>query len=222
MHATVSDRAHAALAVASRRRLLEVLRHQREPMDVVELAGTVALHVTTVRTHLDILERAGLVRRVGTQRGRTGRPKQLYAAVSDGAEGHRQLAEMLAGALAADPDRGTAGAEQAGRAWATAQLPDQAVPSWDAATRRVADVFTDLGFAARVVDDERSRHLHLEACPFRDVARAHPDIVCTVHLGLWREALNRLGVAHPERATLRPFVRPELCIADIPRASASD
>jgi hypothetical protein len=43
-------------------------------------------------------------------------------------------------------------------------------------------------------------------------------VVCTVHLGLLRGALRRFGVPPRQArlAGLRPFVEPELCVADIP------
>lgn len=208
---------HAALAVLSRRRLLEALRAAREPLDVAALSAAVGLHMTTVRFHLDLLEQAGLVRRAVERAGRPGRPRQLYAPVAEPAagEGHRQLAEVLAGVLAVDLDDGPQWAERAGHRWAEEQVPAGAALSWDEGTRSVGDLFGRLGFAPRLVDDAQHRHLELDGCPFRDVAQAHPQIVCSVHLGLLRGALRRLGVPGGQAAGLRPFVEPELCIADV-------
>lgn len=104
------------------------------------------------------------------------------------------------GLLAGDEARAGAGNEQRGRSGAVV----------------LGDLFDWLGFAPRLVDDAAQRHLELDACPFRDLARAYPHIVCTVHLGLLRGALSRLRVPAAEQAGLRPFVEPELCIADVP------
>ncbi len=208
------------MAVSSRRRLLEVLQATDEPLDVARLAAAVGLHVTTARLHLQLLERAGLVRRVVERVGRPGRPRQLYAAVPapQAAEGHRQLAEVLAGVLATEPDDGPRWAEQAGQRWAAEQVPADDGLSWDEATRRVGGLFDRLGFGPRLVDSAQHRHLELDACPFRDVARDYPQVVCSVHLGLLRGALRQLGIpAAAEAAGLRPFVGPELCIADVAR-----
>lgn len=208
---------YAALSAASRRRLLDVLSADG-PMDVTALAVAVGLHVTTARFHLEVLERAGLIRRAADRAGRPGRPRQLYTvtAAAEPGQGHRQLAQALAEVLAADPDAGPQWAERAGRQWAQTEVPAKDRLSWDEGTRWADDLFERLGFAPRLVDDAAARHLELDACPFRDLARAHPHIVCTVHLGLLRGSLDRLGVATAERAGLRPFVEPELCVVDVP------
>ncbi len=211
---------HVALAVVSRRRLLEVLQATDEQLDVVALAAAVGLHVTTARFHLDVLERSGLVRRAVERVGRRGRPRQLYsaAAVPEGSAGHRQLAAVLVGGLAADVEHGPQRAELAGGRWAEETLPAGEGLSWEDGTRQVGELFDRLGFVPRLVDDAQYRHLELDGCPFRDVARAHPPIVCTVHLGLLRGALRQLRLpAAAQGAGLRPFVGLELCIADIPR-----
>lgn len=213
---------HAALAVESRRRLLEALRARGEPLDVAALAEKVRLHVTTARFHLEVLERAGLVSRGAERAGRPGRPRQLYVAaeVAEANEGHRRLAEALAGVVAADRDEGVQRAERAGRQWADRQVPVDTNLSWDEGTREVGKLFERLGFAPRLVDDSLGRHVELDACPFRDLARSYPQVVCTVHAGLLRGALGQLRVPAAEAARLRPFVAPELCIADIPRAAS--
>lgn len=217
MGKTAPDDRHTALSVASRRRLLDLLQSADGARDVSALATAVGLHVTTARFHLEVLERAGLVRRAAERGGRPGRPRQLYTATASTAlsEGHRQLAEVLAGALSTDPNTGPGWAERVGRRWADDQAPVAEKRPWDEATRLVGALFERLGFAPRIVDDHQQRHLELDACPFRDVARAHPEIVCSVHLGLLRGTLARMGVPAAEQAGLRPFVEPELCVADI-------
>lgn len=212
---------HAALAVRSRRRLLEVLQSAGEPMGIAALAAAVGLHVTTARAHLQVLEQAALVRRAADRSGRMGRPRQLYVAAgaAEVNEGYRQLAAALAGALAAAPAAGADWAERAGRQWARDVLPVAERLSWEQAACRLAGLFEWLGFAPRVIDDAGCRHLELDGCPFRDLARAYPQVVCTVHRGLLLGALERLGSPGAHQARLRPFVGPELCITDLPTPS---
>src|SRR5450759_2531077 len=116
-----------------RRQLPDVQRLLRGLQDLQQ-AAAVGLHGTTARVHLEVLERAGLVRHAVQRAGRPGRPRQLYAAVPRSApvEGYRQLVGVLAAELAAGPDAGRR-AEQAGWSWAAQQVPAGAAGSW---TRR--------------------------------------------------------------------------------------
>lgn len=201
--------------------MLEVIRSADAPMAVAELAAAVGLHVTTARFHLDLLQRAQLVRRVAEPEGgavRRGRPRQLFVATveSEPVEDHRELAAVLARVLAAESDSGVKSAEEAGRQWAVAQVPVEDALSWEDGTRRVGQLFERLGFAPRLVDRGPYRHLELDGCPFRDLAREFPQVVCSVHLGLLQEALRRLRVpTGPLGVGLRPFVQPDLCVADL-------
>jgi predicted ArsR family transcriptional regulator len=215
-----ADRRYVALAVASRRRLLEVLRGASEPLGAGELAAAVGLHVTTARAHLRVLEAAGLVVRAGRPPSGPGRPRQFYAPVSrDGlGEGHRELAELLAGALGSAGAEGRRQAEAAGRRWARYELPDASPLSPEEAVAALVELFGRLGFAPRPADaDPAGSRFALDRCPFRDVARAHPEIVCAVHLGLLRGVLADVGQAGlAASAQLQPFVAPELCMVGIP------
>jgi predicted ArsR family transcriptional regulator len=132
-------------------------------------------------------------------------------------QANQQLAQVLATELAADTVNGPRRAEQAGIRWAEKQVPVDAAASWEQGTDGVEALFRQLGFAPTVRDDKKQRHLELHACPFREVARAYPQIVCSVHLGLLREALRRTGVRTAAEAQLRPFVETDLCIADLSR-----
>lgn len=212
----------AALAASSRRRLLEVLRSSSSPLDAEQLAAAVDLHVTTARHHLGTLERAGLVRRDVERAGRPGRPRLLYSPAPDAtaADGYRVLTDVLSEEWEQDPDSGRRRAEQAGRRWAAVHLAPATGISLDEALDEVDALFDRLGFAPRRADIEPGHRFLLDGCPFRDVARRHTEVVCTVHLGLLRGALDLLGVERTE-AHLHPFVEPELCVADVRSAGAA-
>ena len=217
---TVAEQRYAALAVRSRRQLIDVLRAARGPVCAGELAAAVGLHVTTARAHLRVLEAARLVVRTARPASGPGRPRLFYAAVVDdgSGDGHPELAELLAGALAAGGEEGRRRAEDAGRQWAEREVPGDAHASWEQAVSGITDLFRHMGFAPRPVEGEGAAHrLALDRCPFRDVARAHPEVVCTVHLGLMRGALTRFGQPGiAGAAQLQPFVTPELCMVAIP------
>jgi predicted ArsR family transcriptional regulator len=86
-----------------------------------------------------------------------------------------------------------------------------------AATDRAVALFTELGFEPVSVPAETGARIELHACPFLDVARRHPGVVCGVHRGLLDATVE--GAADSGlTTTLTPFARPGICIADlIPR-----
>jgi predicted ArsR family transcriptional regulator len=194
---------HAALASATRRQILDALTAAPGPLDARDLAGRLGLHVTTIRFHLDHLENAGLVRSTAEARTRPGRPRLTYTARTTpaGEAGTRErLIDILAASLADETgERGEQVAVAAGRSWAAALSTDAA----PAAGRTVllTETLARLGFDP----DQGEAAIALRACPFRDAARARPQIVCGVHRGLVE------GLLAPGQATLNPFVEPELC-----------
>lgn len=209
--------AAAPLASPQRRRLYELLRTGETPRDAQELAGATGLHVTTVRFHLDVLLRAGLVASRSQPRATAGRPRTIYTAVSREPGGYPALTRLLAAHLADTPEERAVRAEQAGATWA-AELTTEAAPSSEVdaeeAARVVTRMFAELGFDPELAGDQADRQIRLRACPFRAAARANPEVVCSVHLGLLRGTLTRLG-APPTTTRLLPFVEPELCLAQL-------
>jgi predicted ArsR family transcriptional regulator len=93
------------------------------------------------------------------------------------------------------------------------------------AAGRVSRLFAEMGFAPELSATDTGRQLELHACPFRAVAREYPEVVCSIHVGLLRGSLARLGVR--AEISLQPFVGPELCVAQLglrrgPQGSATD
>ena len=210
--------AAVALASPQRRRLVELLGDAGAAKDAHELAAATGLHVTTVRHHLDVLRRAGLVASHSRRRASAGRPRTVYTAVRNPEPGgYPTLTRLLATQLADDPQERAARSEKAGLAWAAELMgpadPAAAVDSEQAA-RVVTAMLGELGFDPELAGDRRDRQILLRACPFGTAARTNPEVVCSVHLGLLRGALDRLGA--PETAVrLLPFVEPDLCLAQL-------
>ncbi|MEO7235162.1 MAG: ArsR family transcriptional regulator [Lapillicoccus sp.] len=208
---------HAALASPTRRRLVELLQSDPTARDVHDLGMAVGLHPSTVRFHLETLRRAGLVVRQDPSHDGLGRPRTAYATAEGqhGTSHYEGLARLLAEGLSDTPDGRSVRAEQIGEEWARQLV---GVPSQDAATAddavvQVISLFERLGFAPEVRTSEHGRQIALRACPFRAVARDHPEVVCAVHLGLLRGSLTRLGASAAPR--LVPFVKPELCMVHL-------
>jgi predicted ArsR family transcriptional regulator len=219
-------RVHRALSSQVRTRLLEHLR--REPdLDASALADRLELHVNTVRTHLAVLEEAGLVDTTAERRDRPGRPRVLYraAGVPTGPapladdRGYRFLAGILASYLDATTEDTAASAERAGAAWGRFVV-DRPPPFTELAAEdgidRLVGMLREFGFDPTLEQDgpAGTRRVLLRRCPFLDVAREHQEVVCSVHLGLMRGALDELGVG-VEAADLLPWATPEGCVSHL-------
>jgi predicted ArsR family transcriptional regulator len=214
-----------ALAHESRVALLEALRDSAEALDAAELATAVDLHINTVRSHLRLLEQAELVVRSIEPRTEPGRPRVLYTAAApsadDDANRYRLMARMLASFIAANvPDPATA-AEETGWQWGRHLGPRPApfTRTTEAQARTALLVLLDeLGFAPRLGADPSEVELH--HCPFRDVAEAHPEVACSLHLGLMRGAMAQMD-APLAIDELLPFVDPGRCLARTSAVTAS-
>jgi predicted ArsR family transcriptional regulator len=204
---------HAALAPRTRRRVLDAVVRSEQPVDALTIATALELHVTTVRFHLEQLEVAQLVQRAQRAEKRRGRPRIRYVAVR-AEDSREQLIDVLAGALSQREDGGRARSVEAGRRWAEEFAPRTASdePGSGNGVDTLVAVLDDLGFDPVPVDEST---IELRDCPFRTAARAHPQVVCSVHRGLVEEILEQRG---PERhPKLLPFVQPELCLITLAR-----
>jgi predicted ArsR family transcriptional regulator len=211
---------HRALEEPSRERVLAELVDAGTPLDAGELARRVGLHPNTVRFHLGRLAAAGRVVSTLEARSRPGRPHVLYEPTSpemgaEPAEDYRFLARMLATALeaGAEPERH---AERAGKDWGRfligRRAPDEPV-SAAAARDEIARLLADQGFAPEQVGDT----VRMCRCPFADLAESHGDVICALHLGLLRGALDQLH-APVQVEALRPFAEPGVCLVDLSAA----
>lgn len=209
-----------------RRRLLAILRSATEPLDAQQLAQITGQHVTTVRFHLDILTRESLVRQFQQPPRGRGRPRIGYRAVQRSI-GYQDLAQALADQLGPDPDRQAAAGMAAGRAWGgKLDLSDEPIESVQDAKDRTVSLMSELGFAperdSAGRDAEDTAVVRLTACPLRDLARTHTDVVCGVHRGLLAELLERSGASGTVEAELVPFVADEICEVRLRRIEPSE
>ena len=204
----------------SRADVLEVLRAAHDPLGVREVAQRTGLHPSTARFHLEALAEGGLAVRETEGRETPGRPRIGYRAVADGPAGRRRyrlLAEMLTGMIAGTLPAPGKAAENAGREWG-AYLTEQPPPyqrlSAEKAIGKLTALMEELGFSpqAEAGDGDGQYRLCLRRCPFREVAERHQDVICSLHLGLMRGALERMR-APVTADRLDPFVEPSVCVA---------
>jgi predicted ArsR family transcriptional regulator len=189
------------------------------PRATAEIAEALGLHVNTVRPHLERMREVGLLAVTADARGAVGRPQNRYALAPDapnlGLEPSTfpMLARMLLRAAAAsgmsDDDTADAGREQ-GRADARV---------WPAGTPCVEALMAELdrlGFDPEVAfdpGDTSAATVAFAHCPFRELAEAHPDLVCGLHRGLVEGFVE--GFGDGEVVEFRSLVHRDGCQVDL-------
>ncbi len=233
-------RAHLSTARAG---ILDVLIDQPEPCTVAALSALIRQHPNTIREHLDSLLYDRLVVRTRAQAQGRGRPAWLYGAVpgagsEPGSREYAALASALAAQIARTSRQPGADAIEAGRMWGRELVrqsqmsngpvsqnpaPRPAVaPSGVAARREVVNLLDGLGFAPSA--DTRARVVKLRRCPLLEAAHQQTEVVCGVHLGIVRGALEQLGndPDRTERTALQPFSEPGACRLELlPRSTTA-
>ena len=212
----------------SRADVLDVLRGANGPIGVREVAQRIGLHANTARFHLEALVESGLALRETEDRQTPGRPRIGYVAVADSPGGQRRyrlLAEMLTSMIAGTMLAPGKAAEDAGREWGaylTEQPPPFQRPTTAESVAKLTAIMTELGFAPKPeADDGGQYRLGLAHCPFREVAERHQDVICSLHLGMMRGALDRMRAPlHADR--LEPFVEHGMCVARLSAGSAAE
>lgn len=214
-HRAIDPGEHRVFADASRVAVLETVRQSDRPLDTRAIAEAVGLHVNTVRAHLALLAERGLVTVEPESRDRPGRPRMLYSTreKDNGWRDYRILAEALVAHISGmDGDR-TQIAIAAGHAQGVriSGRPEHPV-SADEAVHRVVEVLRECGFRPYATADRRRIVLH--HCPFGELTRTCPEVVCGVHLGVVRGVLSGLR-APIEAVGLHPFAEPGRCVAEL-------
>ncbi len=244
MTTDATPNAAALLASPVRRRLVDALAHPDDGTDrgrgdtgtpgstAAELAAEVGLHITTVRFHLDQLVAARIVEAAVRRGGGAGRPRKVYSLAPGSLADVNARAEadhlrLLSGLLASTLTEGVSGHTmtpvEAGRRWALEHVtPEESSPPADTPGRwlgklaRMIDVLQEWGYTPelKTSDGGRVAEVTLAHCPFLDLARDNPAVVCGIHRGLIGGSLAQLGEP-TTRVSLEPFVDPTTCVAHV-------
>lgn len=185
-------RPSGALAQPTRARLFDRLGELRRSAGTEELAEQLGLHPNGVRVHLEVLLEAGLIARQRTRQAR-GRPRDMWSVAPDAQpDGERprayaDLARWLAQTL--EPAKRRQGElETSGRAVGRQLAPTANGTPPD---ETMQTVLASLGFQPRREQDQSGTLTYeLCNCPYRDVAREHQDVVCTLHRGITQGLLD--------------------------------
>ncbi|MGH3552059.1 MAG: helix-turn-helix transcriptional regulator, partial [Mycobacterium sp.] len=177
-----------------------------EPAARDDAAGAVGISRTLAAYHLDKLADAGILavsyaRAAGRSGPGAGRPAKRYSpaqqelSASVPPRNYGLLAKLLAEAVSSD-DSGTVGCTVAAAARQAGQSAGQDIASGTG----VVDALCRCGYEpAQSADGD----IELRNCPFHQLAREYPDLVCGLNLQLIRGMLEAAG-DQPERAVLVP------------------
>jgi predicted ArsR family transcriptional regulator len=210
---TLQEQARA-LGDPTRHALFRYLAGAGGPVGVVELTGHIGLHHTAVRQHLAKLVAAGLVVEEVERRAGPGRPRFRYGldpkAAGRWAAGgpYERVAVLLAEAL----HTGDAPVDIGRRAGRTDRVA-LAGTGVEAVTAEMARQGFEPSLRPRAGG---AVELVLASCPFQAAARANPEAVCALHLGLAQGVAERAGGVEveglvprdPRRAGCRLRLRP--------------
>ena len=159
------------------------------PLATADVAEALGLHPNTVRPHLERMRDVGLLDVRTEVRSGVGRPQHLYGlaptAPSLGLEPptFKMLARMLVRLAEATGASGD-DAVEAGREQG---LLDAELHTDDASCLEALVAELDgLGFDPAVdgSDDGMTAVVAFAHCPFRELAEAHPELVCSLHRGM--------------------------------------
>jgi len=176
---------------------LELARAPR-PLSTAEVADTLGLHANTVRPHLERMRDVGLLEVEVDARGTVGRPQHRYSlaasAPSLGLEppAFPLLAGMLAGAATGAgvaPDDAAEAARPDGRALAAGRSHTSSC------IEALTQTLDELGFDPAAGADDEVVTIAFTHCPFRELAEAHPELVCHLHRGLTEGFVEEAGGA---------------------------
>lgn len=198
---------YKALGDDTRYALFAELSASPKPLSTSELAERVGLHPNTVRPHLERMREVGLLEVHMDSRGSVGRPQHRYrpAAGAPGVDLDPPSYQLLAGLLAelagtgrgdgvVDPEEVAAVGRTEGRRLAAAQRAARPRGARPACVEALRAAMERLGFEPAVGEPVGARVEILFAnCPFRDLAIAHPEVVCHLHRGIAEGVAELVG-----------------------------
>lgn len=173
---------------------LELARSPK-PLATADIAESLGLHVNTVRPHLERMREVGLLEVASDNRGAVGRPQHRYSLAADAPSLGLEpptfavLARMLLRAAALSGASGEDAAD-AGREQGRVDASRFAGRPCLAALVRELD---RLGFDPATAGDDEQPTIAFANCPFRELAEANPELVCSLHRGLVEGFVETVG-----------------------------
>ena len=180
------------------------------PLSTSDIADVLDLHPNTVRPHLERLREVGLLEVESASQGSVGRPQHRYmlteGAPSLGLEppAYPLLADLLA-QLAAELGPRDDDVAEVGRTWGRHEAEASGDGEAERGTTRLSEdspcvatlvaELAELGFDPSTSCADASTTVSFTRCPYRELAEAHPELVCSLHRGIVEGIVERLGGA---------------------------
>jgi len=204
-----------AMSSRSRLQILDLL--SRRPMSIEELSREVSLKTITVRHHVNMLKRIGLVEEHGEERRKIGRPVLRYQSSQKpmSIQYPKRQYELLSGTLvrglvqalgreeAADALRRIG--REVGENLAREISGHKGVTHWDSEAFKkyvVEEHLSEVGAVPEIVEyDSKKIRFRMHNCVFFELAKEYPDLICeNLDEGLMETLLKgTLGRGHADQ-----------------------
>jgi predicted ArsR family transcriptional regulator len=175
----------------TRRSILDFLKqHGRASLD--ELAQDAGLAPMSIRGHLAVLERDGLIS-YEEVRGRIGRPRFMYSLTALGQDefpkSYHTLCNRILDALEASVAP-TDVASKLADVWTKDHESRLAGKGFEEQLKILTTIRTEEGAMASLEKTAEGFVLHQQHCPASCVAARHPNVICTAEIGFIRRVLG--------------------------------
>jgi DeoR family suf operon transcriptional repressor len=176
----------------TRRSILEFLKqHGRASLD--DLAQDAGLAPMSVRGHLAVLERDGLIS-YEEVRGRVGRPRFMYSLTDLGQDefpkSYHTLCNRILDAISTSSLGPSDLASKLADVWTKDHEPRLAGKSFEDQLKILTTIRTEEGAMASLEKTPEGFVLHQQHCPASCVAARHPNVICTAEIGFIRRVLG--------------------------------
>lgn len=195
---------------STRTYILQLIRDEGR-VTVDRLAEKLGLSPMTIRHHLALLQRDGLVQaEVMPSPGRRGRPRLIYILTPAGAEMFPSNVTRLADLLLVQLKRRIPPAElnafldSLADAWANSFTPVEGI-STEAKLDQITMFLNNMGYQASWKYAGSVVEFHLEHCPYRWLAGLHPEL-CHVDMKLLQRLTGGLVQVVDEQRDASPRV----------------
>ncbi len=215
------------LSDPTRLSIYNYISKKHKEVNVKEIAKEFNIHPNVARLHLSKLEDVGMLKSENQKTGRGGRPSRIYRLSEDVVElsfpfrDYRLLAKIALESMLKMGPRGEKALYDTGYEYGKElmekQLNDKNVLKDAITIEQKIDILKEtaqlLGFYPDIYIRENGEQfqLYVYNCPFKEVAREHPDETCRMHVAFIKGLLESLFGEYEIVSTENMFQGCESC-----------